>query len=419
MTPFQRFVAASGMTNLADGVAVVAWGWAASLLTRDALLVALVPVALRLPWVLFALPAGVVTDRVDRRRLILAMDGVRAAAFVVAAGAIWAALPLAAAPMRGVSDAGLYAMILIAGLVVGGAEVFRDNAAQTMLPALVSGADLERANGRLWSVELLANSLIGPALGAFLIAWALPLPFALNAVAYGVAMLLVIRIAGEFRAKQSLHRDWRRELGEGFAFLRGSPLLRTLALTTGVWNLLHQMIPIALVLHAQENLGMGAQVYGLVLAGGAVGGVVGSFAGPRVAQALGPALTTQVMLAVSAPAFAAIALAPGPWTLGIVFAVSEFSGLVWNIVSVSTRQRMIPDAMLGRVNSLYRLLAWGMMPLGLILSGLIVRLADGPMSRGTALTVPFWVAALGALILTWAAWRGLARGFAGDPDKKI
>lgn len=93
MTPFQRFVAASGMTNLADGVAVVAWGWAASLLTRDPLLVALVPMALRLPWVVFALPAGIVTDRVDRRQLIVAMDAVRMLAFGMAALAIWAALP--------------------------------------------------------------------------------------------------------------------------------------------------------------------------------------------------------------------------------------------------------------------------------------------------------------------------------------
>ena len=419
MTPFQRFVAASGMTNLADGVAVVAWGWAASLLTRDALLVALVPVALRLPWFLFALPAGVVTDRVNRRRLILAMDGVRAAAFVLAAVAMWAALPLAVAPMQGVSDAGLYAMILIAGLVVGGAEVFRDNAAQTMLPAMVPVAELERANGRLWSVELLANSLIGPALGAFLIAITLPLPFALNAVAYGAAVLLVAQVVGNFRPHQTANRDWRREVAEGFAFLKAAPLLRTLVWTTGFWNLFHQMTLIALVLHVQENLGLGAQVYGLVLAGGAVGGILGSLAGPQIARTLGPARTTQVMLATSAPAFAALALAPGAVTLGIVFAVFEFAGLVWNIVSVSTRQRMIPDAMLGRVNSLYRLLVWGMMPVGLILSGASVRLADGPLLRGTALTLPFWAAALGAGILTLAAWRALGRGFAGNPDKKI
>ncbi len=116
MSAYRRFVAASGMTNLADGVAVVAWGWLASLLTRDALLVALVPVALRLPWFLFALPAGIITDRVDRRRLIVAMDGVRAFAFVAAGAAIWLALPLQVAPAAGVSNIGLYAMILLAAL---------------------------------------------------------------------------------------------------------------------------------------------------------------------------------------------------------------------------------------------------------------------------------------------------------------
>jgi Transmembrane secretion effector len=359
MSPFQRFIAASGLTNLADGVAVVAWAWVASLLTRDALTISLVPVALRLPWFLFALPAGVVTDRLDRRRLILWMDVLRGLAFAVASVAIWAALPLATAPEQGISNPMLFAMICAAALGVGVAEVFRDNAAQTMLPALVPHVVLERANGRLWSVELVANSLIGPVLGAFLIAWALPLPFAANAVAYTLAVLLLLGVGGQFRPVRADVRNWRAELAQGFAFLKGAPLLRTLAWTTGFWNLLHQMTLIALLLHAQENLHLGAQVYGLVLAGGAIGGVMGSLIGPAIAKALGPARTTQWMLAISAPAFAALALAPGPVTLGIVFAVSEFSGLTWNIVSVSTRQRMIPDALLGRVNSLYRLLALG------------------------------------------------------------
>jgi Na+/melibiose symporter-like transporter len=250
-------------------------------------------------------------------------------------------------------------------------------------------------------------------LGAFLIALALPLPFAANAAAYAVAVLLVAGIVGAFRPVATGPRNWRAELAEGFAFLRDAPLLRTLAWTTGFWNLFHQMILIALVLHAQENLGLGAQAYGLVLAGGAVGGVLGSLAGERIVRLLGPAQTMQWMLASSAPVFAAMALAPGPWTLALVFAVFEFTGLTWNIVSVSTRQRMIPDVLLGRVNSLYRLLAWGMMPVGLILSGLLVSGVEGLMARDAALTVPFWVAALGALALTLIAWRPLDRGFSG------
>ncbi|MFN3576459.1 MAG: MFS transporter [Tabrizicola sp.] len=413
MTALQRFITASGMTNLADGVAVVAWGWIASLLTRDALLVALVPVALRLPWALFALPAGVMTDRVDRRRLILAMDGVRALAFLGAAVALGLALPLAPAPAQGVSAPGLYACLMLAALVVGAAEVFRDNAAQTVLPALVPRARLERANGQLWSAELLTNALIGPVLGAFLIGVWLPLAFGLNALAYGLAMVLVAGLAGRFKAVRKDRPGWRAEIGEGLAFLRGLPLLRTLAWTTGFWNLFHQMIVIGVVLHAQENLGLSAEAYGLTLAGGAVGGIAGSLMGERIARALGPVGTMQWMLTASGPCFIAMALAPGPWTLGLAFAAMEFSGFVWNVVSVSTRQRLIPDALLGRVNSLYRLLAWGMMPVGLVLSGLVVSLGEAVMPRAAALVLPFWAAGLGALVVTAAVRGAIRRGFAG------
>lgn len=413
MTALQRFIAASGMTNLADGVAVVAWGWIASLLTRDALLVALVPVALRLPWALLALPAGLATDRVDRRRLILAMDALRAMAFAGAALALWLTLPLVPAPEVGVSAPGLYAALLLAALVVGGAEVFRDNAAQTMLPSLVPKDRLERANGQLWSAELLTNALIGPALGAFLIGLWLPLAFGLNALAYGLAMLLVAGLAGQFQAVRTDRRGWRAEIGEGFAFLRGVPLLRTLAWTTGFWNLFHQMIVIGVVLHAQENLGLSAQAYGLMLAGGAVGGIAGSMMGERIGRALGATRTMQGMLAASGPCFILMALAPGPWALGACFAAMEFSGFVWNVVSVSTRQRLIPDALLGRVNSLYRLLAWGMMPVGLVLSGLVVSLGELVLTRGAALVLPFWVAGVGSLVVTGLVWAAIARGFAG------
>lgn len=412
MAGLRRFIAASGMTNLADGIALVAWGWIASLLTRDALLVALLPVALRLPWALLALPAGLVADRMNRRRLIVAMDALRALAFAAAAGALWAALPLAVAPAAGVSVPWLYAVLMGAALVVGGAEVFRDNAAQTMLPALVPDARLERANGQLWSVELLANALIGPALGAVLIGLWLPLAFGLNAAAYGVAMLLVLGLAGSFRPARTDPRPWRAELREGFAFLKGVALLRTLAWTTGFWNLFHQMIVIAVVLHTQENLGLSAEAYGLTLAGGALGGIAGSLMGERIARTLGAARTMQWMLAASGPCFAAMAFAPDAVTLALCFAAMEFSGFVWNVVSVSLRQRLVPDGLRGRVNSLYRLLAWGMMPLGLVLSGLAVSLAEGVMPRGVALVAPFLLAGAGAMLVAALVWRAIPRGFA-------
>lgn len=304
-------------------------------------------------------------------------------------------------------------MILLGcATLVGLAEVFRDNAAQTILPSIVDKQHLEHANGRMWSVELVGNALIGPALGAFLIATSLPLPFALNAVAYLAALWLVAGLTGCFRPAARQTRDWRAELREGYRFLAASPLLKTLALITGVWNLLFQIKAIALVLHVQENFSVGAPTYGLILSGAAVGGILGGMCAPRIIAALGPTLTAQVMLAITPIAFFGIARAQGPFSLTILLVLFQFSGLIWNTVSVSYRQRIIPDALLGRVNSLYRLLAWGRMPLGLIASGLIVRLAETTLPRPEALTAPFYIAAIGAVVLTLIGWRALSRGFA-------
>ncbi len=407
-----RFVAASGMTNLADGIAVVVWAWIASLLSRDPILVALMPVALRLPWFLFALPAGVITDRVDRRRLIIAMDILRAVAFGLAAIFVMLSMPLATPPEDGTAMPILFGALLACALLVGIAEVFRDNAAQSMLPAIVPHDRLERANGRLWSVELVGNSLLGPAVGAFLIAWVIWFPFALNAVVFVLAVFLMFGLRGDFKPDRTEPRHWKVELGQGMAFLRDAPLLRLLAIITGAWNLLHQMVVIGLVLYVQENLGLGARGYGLILAAGAVGGILGGFMAERVVKWMGPGPAAQWMTLASAVAFVAIPLAPNGFALALVLAAFEFTGLVWNTVSVSYRQRAIPNELLGRVNSIYRLLAWGMMPIGLLLSGVIVSVAEGAMSREIALVMPFTVAAIGAALLTVVAWRPLANGFA-------
>lgn len=411
-TYFRRFVLASGFTNLADGIATVAWAWLASLLTRDPLLIASVPIALRLPWFLFAIPAGIITDRTDRRRLILLMDALRGSAFLIAGLAVWQSLPLVDAPQAGVSNGALFAVLVVAALVVGIAEVFRDNAAQTILPSIVPHEALEKANGRLWSIELIGNGLLGPALGAFLIAYALQAPLLLNAAAYVLAFVLMISVVGDFRPDQTGTKNWRRELKEGLQFLAANQLLRSLAWITGFWNLLFNMVFIALVLHVQENLDAGPRTYGLILASGALGGVVGGWFGDRIVAWLGPCRTAQTMLVASIPAFLAMAYAPNALALCVIFAVFEFTGIVWNTVSVSYRQRLIPDALMGRVNSVYRLMAWGMMPVGLALSGLIVRGAEEFTDRSTALISPFLAATVGAIFLGWLGWIALARGFA-------
>ena len=409
-----RLIAATGLTNLGDGIALLVWAWMASLLTRDPLLVALPPVALRLPWFVFALPAGVVTDRVDRLRLMLGMDFVRTAAFGAAAVAVWAALPLGPAPEAGSADPALFAALLLCALIVGTAEVFRDTAAQTILPALVPPAGLERANARLYAVELTGNALLGPALGAVLIGAAVWLPFGVNVALFLAALLVLSGLRGPFAAPRRVRRDWRAELGEGLAFLRGAPFLQTLAVVTAAWNLCHQMVVLGLVLHVQENLGLGATAYGLILAAGAAGGVAGGLVAERGIAVIGAGRAAQWATLASALAFGALCAAPNGWALAAVLVFFEFTGVFWNVVSISYRQRLVPDALLGRVNAVYRLLSWGMMPVGLLLSGALVRTAEAALPRGLALLTPFAAAALLTAALTVAVWKRLELGFGSE-----
>jgi len=167
---------ASVTSNLGDGISAIAYPWLASAVTRDPLLIALITVAQRLPWLFFTLPAGVITDRVDRRKLMVAMDVIRAALTVVIAFAVLSASKALPSPedlANGVVVAthfGIYLVLLSAALFMGMAEVLRDNSAQTFLPALVKPENLERANGNLWGAEMVMNSFVGPPLGSLLLA---------------------------------------------------------------------------------------------------------------------------------------------------------------------------------------------------------------------------------------------------------
>lgn len=409
---FHRFLAAAGLANLGDGIAVLAWVWVASTQTRDAGLIALVPVALRLPWAIFAIPAGLVADRVDRRRLVIAMDLVRALAFLAAAGALVLQGPVPPAPAQGVSSVPLFLALCFCALAVGTAEVFRDNAAQALLPAIVPDAGLERANGRLWTAEALANQLVGPALGAFLLGVALALPFAFNAAAYGLAALLMARVAGSFRPSAEAERHWGRAFVSAWRFLGGQRLLILLAVITGVWNLCFEAALFALVLHAQENLGLTVQQYGLVLTAFAAGGAVAGLTGDRIVARLGVSRTMRLALILSALLLLVVPLAPNGWWLAAGFVGFEMAGITWNIVSVSLRQRLVPDDLRGRVNSLYRLLAWGMIPIGIALAGRAVVLAEPLIGRSEALRLPLWLAGGLMLGLALLVQRPLARGLA-------
>jgi len=182
---YWKLWSATAISNLGDGISMVAYPWLASATTRSPMLIALIPLAQKLPWLIFTLPAGVITDRYDRRKIIVAMDFMRGIlTLIVGIGVYLSATQLPNLKQVEISHPThlkLYLLLLVTALLFGFMEVLRDNSAQTLMPSVVAEENLEKANGRMWSAESLTNTFIGPPLGSLLLALALALPFFVDA----------------------------------------------------------------------------------------------------------------------------------------------------------------------------------------------------------------------------------------------
>jgi MFS family permease len=198
-------------------------------------------------------------------------------------------------------------------------------------------------------------------------------------------------------------QPWQRQLKEGVRWLRGHELLWPMAIILGFLNAIGMMTAATFVLFGQEVLGTSARTFALLTTGAAIGGIVGSLGAPRVSQAIGagPSLAlTMVGGAVGAAALALTSSWPVAW---LAFGIEAGLGSMWNVITVSLRQAIIPDHLLGRVNSVYRFLAWGMMPIGSLVGGLVVVTAHTFTSREMALRLPYVLAVIGNLILLASA----------------
>ena len=404
---------ASVISNLGDGIGIIAYPWIASSVTRNPLLIAGIGVAQRLPWLVFSLPAGVITDRYDRRKLMVMMDFTRAALIGVMAIVVFGrqgSLPAPEIIEQGlpfVEDLTLYWVLLVGAMLLGFAEVLRDNASQTILPAVVDADDLESANARMWGAEVVANSFVGPFVGSILLGIALSLPLGFDAASFAIAAVLVALMKGSFAPKRASSAgerpNWKDEIREGVSWLRGHEVLWPMAIILGLLNAIIAGETAVFVLWAQEILGVDARQLAYLGTAGAVGGVAGSVLAKRVTARLG----SGTALAMTLTATAVLALLTGfvrDWQLAwVLVIVGVFTGTVWNVITVSLRQTIIPDDILGRVNSVYRFFAWGMMPIGLIVGGATVKITEALADRDLALRMPFFVAAAAATLLTvWA-----------------
>ena len=356
---YRRIWTAATVSHLGDGVTRAALPLLAASITRSPTAIAAVTLAESLPWLFFALPGGAIADRVDRRVAMVRTDAFRMAAMAVLGLAV-------------VGGYGSIPLICVVAFALGAAATVFDNAAQAILPSVVERDGLETANSRLYAAEIVTTSFVGPPLGSLLFAAAAAAPFLLDAASFGLAAVLVLALRGSFAAERPEEpRAIRHDIAEGVRWLWKHRLLRALAIGLGVLNLAWTAAMATFVLYALEVLHVSKVGYGVLLTTGAIGGLVGTMIVTRLSKRLGPGtlLTGSVLL------MAASTLAPGIWPrVGVVVASLVVTGATdvgWNVVTVSLRQSIVPDHLLGRVNSAYRLLGWGTMPIGAALGGLL------------------------------------------------
>lgn len=375
---YRRLWLAATISNVGDGVFFTALPLLAVTLTRDPVRLSVVTFSLTLPWLLFALISGALVDRWNRITVMWRVDLFR---FVVTAA------------LAGVIVVGELSIPLLAafGFALGSAETLFDTASLSAIPSIVGTEpeQLTRANARLDSATLVANGFVGPAAGARLFIAATALPVVANAVSFAVSALVLRQIHPRPVARGQPRTSLMGEIHDGLKWLRRQPLIATLAVAVGLINLCTAAAFTVLVLYLQERAGIGSIGYSLILIAAGTGGVLGNIVAETFSNRLPSKRVLPGAIALTALGLLIIGSSTTPVVIGASFAVIGLAGAIWNVQTVSLRQRIIPSELLGRINSLYRLVAYGTLPIGAIGGGVVARLAglSAPFLAGGAVLV--------------------------------
>jgi MFS family permease len=381
---FRWLLAATVVNNAGDGVAIAAGPLLVASQTRDPFLVSLALLSQYLPVLLFGVIAGTAADRFDRRRMVAIVNFGRA--FVLAVLVVTIA-----------SGTVSIVLVLIALFVLGTAETFADAASSTLIPGLVAREDLGIANARMQGGFLLTNQFLFPPIGAFLFAVGMALPFVANAVAFALGAVLITRIATSAPERPVNGSGWLADMAEGIRWLVAHPPMRTLALTIVTFNVTFGAAWSVLVLYTSERLGMNEVGFGLLITATAIGGVIGitSYGWLERRVSLGDLMRVGLLIETGTHLSLALTTLPAV-ALGtmVVFGAHEY---VWGTTSTVVRQRAVPDALLGRVGSVYRVAIVGGLVVGTPLGGLL--------ARTFGITAPFWFGFAGSALLVALLWR--------------
>ena len=349
---FRWLLSSSWISNLGDGISIAAGPLLVASQTDDAFLVAMAALLQWLPQLLFGLFAGAMTDRLDRRLIVITVDVIRSIVLVAIAATI-------------LTDAVSIAVVLSALFILGTAEVFADNSSQSLLPMLVRREDLALANSRIQAGFITVNQMAGPPLGAALFAAGMALPFVGQGILVATGAVLVSRIALPAHARDPARvTAIRHDIAEGFRWVRHHAAVRTLVLTIFIFNITFGAAWSVLVLYATQRLGIGEIGFGLLTTVSAAGGLLGTLAYGWITRRVSLGNIMRVGLIIETLTHLGLAITTAPAVAAAIFFVFGAHAFVWSTTSVTVRQRAVPTELQGRVGSVNTVGVFGGLVIG-------------------------------------------------------
>jgi MFS family permease len=361
---FWKVWSANSFSNLGDGLYQITLPLLATQLTRSPSLIAALGVMASLPWLIFALQAGGIVDRSDRRKVMLWVNG----------GRLLILFALTLAVMAGIAS---LPMLYVAALLLGIGETLVDTALTSIVPSVVAKERLTWANARLTAAQTVTNTFVGPPLAGYLAGLGFAIATGSSTLMYLLAGFALVLMRGTFHVSPqndspAEQHGWRH-LTEGLRFLWKDRLIRDLTLFTASMNLFWSGWGALIVLYAVRPgpMGLSEFEYGIFLTAMAIGGLLGSLVCERLQKSLGTrnALVLDfvgTILLVGVPA-----LTTNPWAAGAAAFFAGMGATIWVILVASIRQRLVPGDLLGRVYSASRFISWGIGPIGAALAGFV------------------------------------------------
>ena len=389
---FNRMWASSIISNLADGVMLAAVPLLAISLTDSPVLISLIGAMVMLPWLLFAIPIGVMVDRVDRRFILAGANASRSAVVGILALLI-------------ATDHVTIFWLLAAAFIIGVCEVAADTTAQSLIPQILDEKDFEKGNSRLQISETVIQGFIGAPISGFIYAAAIYLPFFINSLGFAISALFALSIPVKYL--QDLRVDdadktpkhFVEDMKFGIAYLFNQKVLRRLVVTTTTIGLCYSMGSATMVLFIIKELGLAEKYFGIIMAIQGVGAIAGSLVASRTSSKFGRSKVMTFAIIASSAVLLIQGFSPNIY---IFVALATFGGFVisqWNILLMATYQTVIPKELYGRIHGTRRTLVWGAMPIGSLLGGVLANFSLRlPLYVGGALACVVSIASIGFLL---------------------